>query len=471
MEKKECHCDCGPGYATPLEAMKGPKEKIVYVPAIYTNTTVKHPDYLATICVDPESPEYCKIIHRLPFPHVEDEVHHTGWNACSSCHSDPSKKRRFLVLPTLKSSRIYLVDTLNPVQPVLHKTIDRPEILEKTNCTFLHTTHCLGSGELMISAMGDENGNGKGNFVLIDEDFKVKGKWAAEDTKFGYDFWYQPYFNVMVSTEWGEPNAIMKGFDPSLVSTKYGSSLHVWDWKERKKVQTLELGADGMIPLEVRFLHDPKKPFGFVGAALSSTVILFYLDKDTGKWAWKKVIEVEPVEVEGWALPMMPGLITDILISLDDRFLYFSNWLHGDVRQYDISDPFNPKLVGRLFVGGSLRKGGPVKALKGGELQEIPKVKGKELRGSPQMIQLSLDGKRLFVSNSLFSVWDNQFYPDMVKNGSHIMQLNCDTEKGGLTINENFFVDFGEEPLGPSLCHEIRYPGGDCTSDIWLANN
>ena len=42
------------------------------------------------------------------------------------------------------------------------------------------------------------------------------------------------------------------------------------------------------------------------------------------------------------------GLITDILISLDDRFLYFSNWLHGDLRQYDISDPANPKLVGQV---------------------------------------------------------------------------------------------------------------------------
>ena len=29
-------------------------------------------------------------------------------------------------------------------------------------------------------------------------------------------------------------------------------------------------------------------------------------------------------------------------------------------------------------------------------------------------------------------------------------------------------VDFGKEPNGPSRCHETRYPGGDCTSDIWL---
>ena len=41
-------------------------------------------------------------------------------------------------------------------------------------------------------------------------------------------------------------------------------------------------------------------------------------------------------------------------MSLDDKFLYFSNWLHGDIRQYDITDTKKPKLVGqvrlRIFV-------------------------------------------------------------------------------------------------------------------------
>ena len=41
---------------------------------------------------------------------------------------------------------------------------------------------------------------------------------------------------------------------------------------------------------------------------------------------------------------------------MDDRFLYFSNWLHGDLRQYDISDPANPRLTGRLWLGGRARQ-------------------------------------------------------------------------------------------------------------------
>ncbi|XP_048351526.1 methanethiol oxidase-like [Sphaerodactylus townsendi] len=84
------------------------------------------------------------------------------------------------------------------------------------------------------------------------------------------------------------------------------------------------------------------------------------------------------------------------------------------------------------------------------------------------MIQLSLDGKRLYVTTSLFSGWDKQFYPNMVKEGCVMLQIDVDTKKGGLKANQNFLVDFGKEPHGPALAHEIRYPGGDSTSDIWL---
>ena len=42
------------------------------------------------------------------------------------------------------------------------------------------------------------------------------------------------------------------------------------------------------------------------------------------------------------------GLITDIILSLNDRYLFLSNWLHGDVRQYDITDRRRPRLVGQV---------------------------------------------------------------------------------------------------------------------------
>lgn len=224
------------------------------------------------------------------------------------------------------------------------------------------------------------------------------------------------------------------------------------------------------MPLEIRFLHDPLATEGYVGCALYAKVFRFWR-KDDGLYACEKVIDIPAKNVEGWALPVMPGIMTDILISLDDRFLYFSLWAFGEVRQYDITDRRNPKLVGQLFLGGSICKGEAVTVTHDTELSEQPErplIKGKPCAGSPQMIQLSLDGKRLYVTGSLFSPWDKQFYPDMVSKGSMMLMMDVDTDKGGLTLNQDFLVDFGEEPCGPSLAHEIRYPGGDCTSDIWL---
>uniref|UniRef100_A0A6B2LAD4 Methanethiol oxidase n=1 Tax=Arcella intermedia TaxID=1963864 RepID=A0A6B2LAD4_9EUKA len=323
---------------------------------------------------------------------------------------------------------------------------------------------------------GRDGGEGSGGFLLIDgESLEPKGLWSSEVTKFGYDFWYQPRLDVMVSSEFGSPACFKDGFNPAHVEKDYGRNLYFWSWKERKLLQTIDLGPEnGLIPLEVRFHHNPSSPHGFVGAALSSTIIHFYKDPARPDWQHHAAIHVPPVHVEGWALPQMPSLITDILLSLDDKFLYFSNWLHGDVRQYDVSDPAHPKLVGRLFVGGSLRADGGVR-LKEGEahpefegLPEIPEVKGSPLRGGPQMLQLSLDGKRLYVTNSLLSSWDAQFYPTMHKEGGNVLLVDVDNVKGGLTLNTDFLVDLGKEPWGPVIGHEVRYPGGDCSSDIWL---
>ncbi|XP_063952516.1 methanethiol oxidase-like [Lytechinus pictus] len=467
----------GPGYPTPKAAMKSPREKLLYVTAVRRNTPIKKPDFLATVDVDPDSPTFCQIIHRLNMPHLDDELHHTGWNTCSSCFGDDTKYRNRLILPALYSSRVYVIDTgTDPRRPGIFHTIEPDDIGSKTGLTQPHTTHCLANGEIMISCMGDYNnkGEGKGGFMLLDgETFQVKGNWEhhGEHAPFNYDYWYQPYHNVMISTEWGAPKAFLKGFDPAdYANNLYGKSIHVWDWKSHKHLQEITLGDEGAIPLEIRFLHNPRAAEGFVGCALASTVFRYFKTAN-GNWAAEKVISIPSKKVDNWALPDMPGLITDILISMDDRFLYLSNWLHGDLRQYDITDTSHPKLVGQIFIGGSITSDSKVKVTEDSELEKQPDplyVKGRKVTGSTQMIQLSLDGKRLYVTMSLYSVWDQQFYPDLMNTGSALLMLDVDTEKGGLTVNKDFLVDFGDDPEGPALAHEMRYPGGDCTSDIFI---
>ena len=154
-----------------------------------------------------------------------------------------------------------------------------------------------------------------------------------------YDYWYQPHHNVMISTEWGHPRCFMKGLDVEDVAAgNYGTHINVYDWQKRKLIQKIDLGMEGVMPLEIRFLHDPRSAQGFVGSALYANVFRFY-KTGKGDWAAHKVIDIPAKKVEGWALPDMPAVLTDILMSMDDKYLYLSCWLHGDLRQYDVSDP------------------------------------------------------------------------------------------------------------------------------------
>jgi selenium-binding protein 1 len=68
------------------------------------------------------------------------------------------------------------------------------------------------------------------------------------------------------------------------------------------------------------------------GCALSSNVIKLQVDPASGKLGTEVAVRQPWLEVGGWALPQLPPLITDILISLDDKWLFFSNWLRGERR-------------------------------------------------------------------------------------------------------------------------------------------
>ena len=354
-------------------------------------------------------------------------------------------------MPGFRSSRIHIVNVADdPRAPRIEKVIEPEELVAKTGYTRPHTVHCMPGDNVVVSMLGDADGNGAGGFAVLDaKTFEVKGRWenGGETPPLNYDFWYQPRKNVLVSSEFGEPNAYEKGFDlddverrplrqpTPLLEPRASATLE----------QTVDLGETGLVPLEVRWLHDPDAEQGFVGAALSSTMWRFH--RDNGGWDADQVIAVESVELEGWPFPV-PGLITDLLLSMDDRFLYFSNWLHGDLRQYDVSDPANPKLTGQLWLGGLLGK---------------PSDAGRELNGGPQMLQLSYDGRRLYVTNSLYSTWDNQFYPGL---RSWLLRVNCDPN-GGMEVDRDFFVDFHDRPDGPARAHEVRLQSGDCTTEIF----
>ena len=425
-------------YASPEEATRAPAEEFLYVACLHEGTGVEEPDFLAVV-----DAEEGRIVHRMPMPTVGDELHHFGWNRCSSACHGPD--RSHLIVPGFRSSRIHIVNVADdPRRPRIETVIEPEQLIAETGLSRPHTVHCMPGENVVISMLGDADGNGACGFAVLDaRTFEIKGRWenGGPHPPFNYDFWYQPRQNVLASSEFGEPNAYEGGFDPDDVAAgRYGSRLHFWNLAERTLEQTLELGDTGLVPLEVRWLHDPDADQGFVGAALSST--MWHFHRDNGSYTADTVIAIDGVEQEGWPFPV-PALITDLVVSMDDRFLYFSNWLHGDLRQYDISDPANPRLTGQLQLGGVLGRRSD---------------SDRDLNGGPQMLQLSLDGRRLYVTNSLYSTWDNQFYPGL---RSWLLRIDCDPA-GGMQLDPDFFVDFQ-----PARAHEVRLQGGDCTTEIF----
>ena len=425
-------------YRSPQEAMQGPAEEFLYLACLRDDA----PDFLAV--VDTENGE---VVHELPMPNTGDELHHFGWNRCSSACHGPD--RSHLIVPGFRSSRFHIVNVADdPRRPRIEKVIEPEEVVAATGYTRPHTVHCMPGDNIVVSMLGDAEGNGAGGFAVLDaHTFELKGRWenGGDVAPLNYDFWYQPRKNVLVSSEFGEPNAYEPGFDLADVEAgRYGQRIHFWNLETRMLEQTVDLGEKGLVPLELRWLHDPDADEGYVAAALSSVVWHFHRN---GAWAADPIIEVESVPLEGWPFPV-PGLITDQVVSMDDRFLYIANWLHGDVRQYDISDPRNPRLTGQLWLGGVIGK---------------PTDAARDLNGGPNMIQLSYDGRRLYVSNSLYSTWDNQFYPEL---RSWLLRIDCDPN-GGMEIDHDFFVDFYDRPDGPARAHEMRLQGGDCTTEIF----
>jgi selenium-binding protein 1 len=445
--------------------MGAPAEELAYVVTLNTpaDGQAARPDALCVLDVDERSSSYGQVVGRTAMPNVGDELHHFGWNACSSAlcpyAPHPHVERRYLLVPGLRSSRIHVLDTKpDPRQPRLVKVIEPEELARKAGYSRPHTIHC-GPDGIYASALGAPDGDGPGGVFIIDhESFEVKGAWESDrgDQYLAYDFWWHLTKDTMITSEWGTPRMVENGVVPELLlDGKYGHALHLWNLRSRRHLQTLDLGAEQQMVLELRPAHDPTKTYGFVGvvvslADLSASVWLWH--EDGKEWAVRKVIEIpaEPAEID--QLPpalqpfgAVPPIITDINLSLDDRYLYVSCWGTGEFRQYDVSDPFNPRLTGSVHLGGIVRR--------------APHSANGVLNGGPQMVELSRDGRRVYLTNSLYASWDAQFYPHGIEGWA--VKVDAD-QSGGLRVDPRFFAHFeGERP------HQIHLQGGDASSDSY----
>ena len=327
-------------YPSPRLAGQAPAEKLAYIVTLNPDHAENgRPDALVVVDTDPASPTYAQVVGRAEAPHAGDEFHHFGWNACSAAlcpyAPHPHVERRYLLVPGLRSSRIYVYDTKpDPRHPKIVKIIEAEEIANKTGYSRPHTFHC-GPDGIYVSALGSVSGDGPGGIFILDcESFEVQGRWEIErgPQYLAYDFWWHLGYDTLITSEWGTPNMVENGVNPELLlGGQYGHHVHLWDLRRRKHLQALDLGAEQQMVLELRPAHDPTKPYGFVGVVvslkdLSASVWTWHREKSG--WGICKTIEIpaEPADVD--KLPpalkpfgAVPPLVTDIALSLDDQQL------------------------------------------------------------------------------------------------------------------------------------------------------
>jgi methanethiol oxidase len=451
-------------YPSPRLAAQGPAERLAYVAALNPPRS-RNNDALLVVDLDPRSSRYGQEVGRCTLPNFGDELHHFGWNACSSAlcpyAPHPHVERRYLIVPGIRSSRIYVIDTKSDqISPQIVRTIEPDELAQRTGYSRPHTVHCGPEG-IYVSALGSPSGDGPGGIFLLDHfSFDVLGRWEVDrgEQYLHYDFWWHLLHDTLISSEWGTPKMIENGLQPELLlKSEYGHRMHIWDLRRRRITDTLDLGKEYQMVLEMRPAHDPTKTYGFVGVVvclkdLSASVWLWH--HRNGAWEIKKVIDIPAEPADPDLLPpalkdfkAVPPLVTDIALSVDDRFLYVSCWGTGEMRQYDVSDPFKPKQIGSIHIGGIVRKAAH------------PRHSDQPLRGGPQMVEVSRDGRRVYFTNSLYAAWDEQFYPEGI--GNWMVKLDVPAN-GGMQFDPKFFFSTKEYRL-----HQIRLEGGDASSDSY----
>ena len=181
-------------YPSPRMAVKAPPEQHAYVAEFDPGR--KRPDRLAVVDVNPRSSTYAQIVGRTALPGSGDELHHFGWNACSSClcpnAPHPHVERRYLIGPGC-APRASTCSTPSPTRATSPGPHDRGQGGSgQAGYSRPHTVHC-GPDGIYVTALANAEGKAPGGvFVLDHETFDVLGGWEVDrgPQHFGYDAWW-----------------------------------------------------------------------------------------------------------------------------------------------------------------------------------------------------------------------------------------------------------------------------------------
>ncbi len=332
-------------------------ERFLYVVA--TDGHGDNPDFLALVGADPDVPgHYGRIFKRVDMPNVNDELHHFGY----------SLDQERLIVPGLFSNRVHVFDVAtNPRNPRL--TSVNENLAGQSGYIVPHTVIGMPDNEVlvtMIGALSEDTAPG-GIVRLDDRTGEFKGYFGPgpqrdadqEPPKYMYDFGFNEDANRAVSTTFGLPADVGAGINPA----GFGNDVAVWNLAEEEVIQTVDLG-DNCGALEVRWFD--RLNMGITNCPGTNSMWLWDDQDEDGFYDFHQVLGPE----DGLAGPV------DIVLT-DDFYLYVTNYFGDSLQKFDVLDPYEPLLVDEV---------------------DLP---------HPNMLRLSPDGKRVYVSNQLVTTWDN----------------------------------------------------------------
>ena len=230
------------------------------------------------------TPRMAAIVHELPMPNVGDELHHFGWNRCSSACHGPD--RSHLIVPGFRSSRIHIVNVADdPRAPRIEKVIEPEEIdpRDRLHATAHRPLHA-GRQHRRLDARRRRRQRRRRLRRARREDVRGQGPLGERRR----DAALQLRLLVPAAPERARLDRVRRaerlreGLRPRRRRARAATgSRHplLGPRASGRSQQTVDLGEKGLVPLEVRWLHDPDAEQGFVGAALSSAMWRFDRDE------------------------------------------------------------------------------------------------------------------------------------------------------------------------------------------------
>jgi len=371
-----------------VKRLTGP-EKYLYVYSV--DADQKDNDFLAVIDVNMASATYGQVLTRVDLGSPANEPHHMGF----------TDDRTKIWAGTLFSKRLFIMDVASdPAKPKIVKTID--DISALTGLHGPHTYYAL-PGRMLVTFLSSADGNPPGGIAEFANDGQLIRVWKnPANAPYAYDVAVKPEINRMITSSFTP----FRNYSRPLSQWDLkdgGNTLLVWDFKERKVLQTLTTDP---VPLEVRWSLKPGKAYGWTNSALGDSLWFFSQGKD-GAFSSKKVADLGK-----GCLP------ADLRQSPDDRYLYVSCFMKSEIQAWDVSRPDKPRLHDTVVPGVS-----------------------------PNMMHVTVDGKRMYITNSLLSTMDysENFWVRLAHIGPD----------GRLKMDPFFNVDFTKFPTGPARAHDM----------------